>query len=402
MAGERSGPLRGLRVVDAGTMIAGPLAGCLLADIGADVIKVEHPKLGDPMRHWTPMKDGVSLWWKVTARNKRLITLDLSHPRGQEVFKRLIRTADVLIENYRPGTMERWGLGYGQLTEINPRLIMVRVSGYGQDGPYRNRPGYGTIAEAMSGIPSFTGFPDTPPVLSSWPLADSVATVFAALGALSAIYHRDVQGTGEGQVVDVSLYEPLFRLVESQVIGYDQLGIIKRRMGNRMEEDSPRNAYETKDGEWVTISASSQRTFERLAKAVGRPDLITDPRYKDNPSRVGNADELDTILAAWFKDRNLPEALAILEEHDVVAGPIYDIQKIFADPHYAGREDIIAVDDPDLGRIRMQSVVPKFSKTPGRVVHPGLSLGYHNHEVYKELVGLTDDELESLRVEGVI
>ena len=394
-------PLQGLRVIDAGTMIAGPLAGCLLADFGADVIKIEHPRYGDPMRQWAPIKNEVSLWWKVTARNKRLITLDLGHPRGQDIFRQLVGQADILIENFRPGTMEKWGLGYEVLSQINPRLVMVRVSGYGQGGPYRDRPGYGTIAEAITGIPSFTGFPDKPPTLSAWPLADSVAAVFAALGAMFAIHYRDVH-KGEGQVVDVSLYEPLFRLVESQVIGFDQLGIVKQRMGNRMAEDSPRNTYETADGEWIAISASSQRTFERLARAIGRPELVDDPRFKDNPSRVDHADELDEVLSAWFSPRSFAEAMTILEEHDVVAGPIYDVRRIFADPHFAAREDIVAIEDPDLGIIRMQNVAPRLSKTPGRVVHGGLSLGHHNREVYAELLSLSEGELKELQQQGVI
>ena len=394
-------PLQGLRVIDAGTMIAGPLAGCLLADFGADVIKIEHPRYGDPMRQWAPIKNEVSLWWKVTARNKRLITLDLGHPRGQDLFRQLVGQADILIENFRPGTMEKWGLGYEVLSQINPRLVMVRVSGYGQGGPYRDRPGYGTIAEAITGVPSFTGFPDKPPTLSAWPLADSVAAVFAALGAMFAIHYRDVH-KGEGQVVDVSLYEPLFRLVESQVIGFDQLGIVKQRMGNRMAEDSPRNTYETADGEWIAISASSQRTFERLARAIGRPELVDDPRFKDNPSRVDHADELDEVLSAWFSPRSFAEAMTILEEHDVVAGPIYDVRRIFADPHFAAREDIVAIEDPDLGIIRMQNVAPRLSKTPGRVVHGGLSLGHHNREVYAELLSLSEGELKGLQQQGVI
>lgn len=394
-------PLQGLRVIDAGTMIAGPLAGCLLADFGADVIKIEHPRYGDPMRQWAPIKNEVSLWWKVTARNKRLITLDLGHPRGQDIFRQLVGQADILIENFRPGTMEKWGLGYEVLSQINPQLVMVRVSGYGQGGPYRDRPGYGTIAEAITGVPSFTGFPDKPPTLSAWPLADSVAAVFAALGAMFAIHYRDVH-KGEGQVVDVSLYEPLFRLVESQVIGFDQLGIVKQRMGNRMAEDSPRNTYETADGEWIAISASSQRTFERLARAIGRPQIVDDPRFKDNPSRVDHADELDEVLSAWFSPRSFAEAMTILEEHDVVAGPIYDVRRIFADPHFAAREDIVAIEDPDLGIIRMQNVAPRLSKTPGQVVHGGLSLGHHNREVYAELLSLSEGELKGLQQQGVI
>jgi crotonobetainyl-CoA:carnitine CoA-transferase CaiB-like acyl-CoA transferase len=279
---------------------------------------------------------------------------------------------------------------------------MVRISGYGQDGPYSHRPGYGTIAEATSGIPSFTGFPDKPPTLSAFPLADAVAALFAALGAMFAVYHRDVAGTGEGQYIDVSLYEPLFRLVESFVIAYDQLGIVKQRRGNRMEESSPRNAYETSDEEWVAISASSQQTFERLARAIGRPDLPHDPRFLDNPSRVNNATQLDAIIGDWFRQLCLDEAMAILERNDVVAGPVYDIRRIFRDPHYEAREDIVEVEDGELGTVRMQNVVPKLSKTPGMVRFAGGQLGEHNHEVYGDRLGLSMEEIEHLQNEGVI
>jgi crotonobetainyl-CoA:carnitine CoA-transferase CaiB-like acyl-CoA transferase len=249
------------------------------------------------MRHWTPEKDGKSLWWKVIARNKRLITLSLSKARGQELFK----TADIVIENYRPGTFERWGLGYDELSRINPRVVLVRVSGFGQTGPYARRGGYGTVAEAFTGVPSFTGFADRPPTLPGFPLADSIAATFAAMSAMFAIYKRDQGGSGKGQEIDVSLFEPLFRLVESQVIGYDQLGIVKQRQGNRLAEDSPRNTYQTRDGRWIGISASSQRTFERLAKAIGHPELSSDPRFSNNARRCEHADELDALMAACFR-----------------------------------------------------------------------------------------------------
>jgi crotonobetainyl-CoA:carnitine CoA-transferase CaiB-like acyl-CoA transferase len=293
-------------------------------------------------------------------------------------------------------------VGYEDLVEVNPGIIMVRISGYGQDGPYSHRPGYGTIAEAMSGIPSFTGFPDKPPTLSAFPLADAVAALFAAQGAMFAVYHRDVKGTGEGQYIDVSLYEPLFRLVESFVTAYDQLGIVKQRRGNRMEESSPRNAYETNDEAWVAISASSQRTFDRLAHAIGRPELSNDPRFANNPSRVNNAAELDAIIANWFQKLCLDDAMAILEQNDVVAGPVYDIRRIFQDPHYEAREDVIEVEDAELGTIRMQNVIPKMSKTPGRVRFAGGQLGEHNHEVYTQRLGLSTEEIERLKEQGVI
>lgn len=407
MQGERTeakpkaGPLRGLRVLDAGNMIAGPLAATQLADFGADVIKIELPGVGDSMRHWSPMKDGRSLWWKVIGRNKRLVTLALSKPRGQELFKQMVRDSDILLENFRPGTFERWGLGFSELSKINPRLVMVRVSGFGQTGPYAKRGGYGTIAEAFSGIPSFTGFPDRPPTLPGFPLADSVAATFSAMSAMFAIYNRD-HGDGKGQEIDVSLYEPLFRLVESQVIGFDQLGIVKQRQGNRLSEDSPRNTYPTRDGRWIGISASSQRTFERLAEAMGMPELITDPRFVDNASRCENDVALDDILAAWFKQRDCNDLMRLFDQAEVVAGPVLDIRDIVKDPQYIARENIVSVHDDDFGSVRMQGVVPKFSNTPGEVRHSGRALGADNEEIFRDVLGLTDRQFQELVQEGII
>lgn len=396
-------PLEGMRVLDVGTMIAGPLTATLLADLGADVIKVEHPEFGDPMRTWSPIEEGLSLWWKVTARNKKLITLNLSRPKGQELVKRLVEQVDVLVENFRPGTMEKWNLGYEELAEVNRGLVMVRVSGYGQTGPYKDLPGFGTIAEAMTGIPYFTGFPDKPPTLSAFPLADSVASVFAAFGTLAALYHRSMKGTGEGQQVDVSLYEPLFRLVESQVIGFDQLGITKERLpANRLEEDSPRNTYKTDDSQWIAVSASSPRTWRRLCEAMDRVDLIDDPRFVDNRSRIENADELDAIVAEWFRGRSLDTAMNTLRSHDVVAGPIYSISDIFEDPHYAAREDIVDVPDEEFDFVKMPATFPKFSKTPGRVLHSGRGLGADNDEIYRGLLALSEDEIAELQTDGAI
>ena len=394
--------LTGLRVIDAGTMVAGPFSGTLLADYGADVIKIEKPRQGDPIREWSPMKEGVSLWWKVTGRNKRLVTLDLSVPQGREIFLRLVSEADAVIENYRPGTFARWGLSYEQLAAVNPRIILLHVSGYGQTGPYAQRPGYGTVAEGISGVPSFTGFPDKPPTLSAFPLADCLAAVFGTIGMLAAIYERDVAGTGLGQEIDVSLYEPLFRLAESQVIGYDQLGIIKERRGNRLEEDSPRNAYETSDGEWITISASSDRTFGRLAAAIDRPELASDPRFADNASRIANDAELDEIVAAWIRVRPADEVLKTFEEADVIAGRIYTVKDIFEDPHYRARQDIVEVSDPDFGAVKMPGIFPKFSRGEYEVRWPGGRLGEHNRDVFTDLLGLSDDELADAQTAGVI
>jgi crotonobetainyl-CoA:carnitine CoA-transferase CaiB-like acyl-CoA transferase len=393
--------LRGLRVLDAGNMIAGPLAATQMADFGADVIKIELPGVGDSMRHWAPMKDGRSLWWKVIGRNKRLITLALSKPRGQALFKQLVAQSDVVIENFRPGTFERWGLGFDELKKLNPKLIMVRVSGFGQTGPYAKRGGYGTIAEAFSGIPSFTGFPDKPPTLPGFPLADSVAATFSAMATMMAIYNRD-NGDGQGQEIDVSLYEPLFRLVESQVIGFDQLGIVKGRQGNRLSEDSPRNTYRTRDGRWIGISASSQRTFERLAEAMGMPQLITDPRFVDNASRCEHDVALDEIISAWFAERDCDDLMALFEKAEVVAGPVLDIRDIVQDPQYLARQNIVPVPDDDFGSVRMQNVVPRFLGTPGEVRHAGRALGADNAEVYTQLLGLAPAEVDALVADGII
>jgi crotonobetainyl-CoA:carnitine CoA-transferase CaiB-like acyl-CoA transferase len=354
------------------------------------------------MRQWSPRKDGRGLWWKVTARNKRLVTLDLRQPRGRQLFLRLVEWADAVVENYRPGTLDRWGLSYAELAAVNPRIIVVRVSGYGQTGPYAHRPGYGTVAEAFSGVPAFTGFPDGPPTLSAFPLADTVAATFGLVGLLGAVYERDVAGSGKGQEVDVSLYEPLFRLAESQVIGYAELGVVKQRMGNRIAEDSPRNAYATSDGGWIAISASSDRTFARLAAAIGRPELPEDPRFRDNPSRIANDAELDAIVAAWMRVRTTAEVMAALEEHDVVAGPVLDIGGIFADPQYQARANVVEVPDGDFGTVRMPGVVPRFSRSSAGVRVAGGELGRDNDEVYGGLLGLGKDELDVLRGEGVV
>ena len=398
---DRFGPLAGLKVLDAGNMIAGPLAATQMADFGADVIKVELPQLGDSMRHWSPIKNGKSLWWKVIGRNKKLVTLALSKPEGRDLFLELVKTADIVIENFRPGTFERWGLSYEKLQTVNPGLVMIRVSGFGQTGPYSSKGGYGTIAEAFSGVPSFTGFPDKPPTLPGFPLADSLAATFSAMAAMFAIYKRD-QGDGKGQEIDVSLYEPLFRLVEAQVIGFDQLGLVKERIGNRLAEDSPRNTYETKDGRWLGISASSQKTYERLAVAIGRPDLITDVRFVNNALRCDNADALDEIIAKWVKSYSLEEVMALFEEHQVVAGPVLNIQDIFNDPQYLFRKNIVEVQDDDFGTVKMQNVVPLFSDTPGKVRHSGGELGKDNREIYIESLGMSEQRYQELLNQGVI
>lgn len=396
-----AGPLKGMRVIDAGQMIAGPLSCTMLADFGAEVIKLEHPIQGDAMRARPPEKDGKSLWWKVIGRNKRNVTLNLSKPKGQALFKELVKTADVIVENFRPGTFERWGLGYDVLKAINPGIVLVRVSGYGQTGPYASRGGYGTVAEAYTGIPSFTGFPDGPPTLSSsFAMADSVAATFAALGAMMAIYERN--RSGEGQEVDVSLYEPLFRLVEFQAIAYDQLGLVRERIGNRSITDSPRNAYKTRDGRYITISASTQKSFQRLLDAMGMSELGVDPRFCDGLARQRHADALDGLMEKWFLEHDSDAARRILDEGEVVNGPILTIADIFEDPHYLARQTIARVKDEDFGELAMPNVTPLMSRTPGAVRHPGMPLGVETDEFYRQELGLSDDALTVLRREQVI
>ncbi|MBI4280153.1 MAG: CoA transferase [Armatimonadetes bacterium] len=402
MADAPTGPLRGLRVVDLSTIVSGGMATSLLADFGADVVKVEHPQGGDALRQWGPFAGQVSLWWKVASRNKRSVTLNLSHPEGQDLFRALVRHVDVVVENFRPGTLERWGLGYEHLETINPRLILLRVSGFGQTGPYRNRPGFGTVAEAMSGLVAITGFPDGPPVVPPFPMADEVAGTMGALAVLMAIYHRDVAGGGRGQVIDVSLYEPLFRMLIPHVTQYDLLGLVAQRVGNYFPDAAPRNLYQTGDGRWVAISATSQRTFERLAAAIGHADLLDDPRFRDNPSRVANREALDSAIGEWMRARTQEEALRVLEEHGAVAGPVYDINQIVRDPHFAARGNIIDVEDGELGRMRMVGVIPHFSRTRGQVVHAGPPVGAHTAAVYQGWLGLSDGEMARLREAGVI
>ena len=422
MAGEQMGPLVGVKVLDLSTIIAGGTATSMLADFGAEVIKVEQPRVGDALRRWGPFypsrrgsgQDGaseapensgqedVSVWWKVHSRNKKSITLDLRRAEGQGILKKLAKGADVLVEGFRPGTLERWGLAPDELSRINPNLIIVRFSGYGQTGPYKDRPGFGTVAECMSGMVAMSGFPDTPPMLPPVPLGDEVAGLFGAMASVMALHHRDADASGKGQVVDVSLFEPLFRLAIPYVTLYDLLNIVRHRVGNEFPDAAPRTMLKTTDERWVGLSATTQATWEDLARAIGRPELIDDPRFIDNPSRVANRDELNVVLQGWMSDKTLEQVMDLLVPAGGVVGPVYDIAQIVADPHYRARDDIIEVDDADLGTTKMVGVVPKFSSTPGEVVHGGPALGEHNYEVYGEWLGLTLGEVDRLREAGVV
>ena len=396
------GPLVGLKVLDLSVIVAGGTASSLMADFGAEVVKVEQPGNGDPLRNWGPFANGVSLWWKVHSRNKKSITLNLGAPEGQGVLKRLAEQADVLIEGFRPGVMERWDLGPEALHEVNPRLVMLRYSGFGQTGPYRERPGFGTIAECMSGFVGMTGFQDTPPVLPPVPLADEVAGVFGAMAGMMALYHRDSGGSGKGQVVDLSLFEPLFRLCIPHVTMFDLLGINRERVGNDFPDAAPRSLYRTGDERWLGLSATSQRTFENLARAMGMPELTERPAFKDNAARLENSEELNQELNAWLGQRSLQQIMDQLVPAGGVVGPVYDAAQIVEDPHYQAREDIIEIDDPELGHTRMLGVVPKFSDTPGAVDHAGPTVGEHNAVIYGSWLGLSAEDLEVMGERGTV
>jgi formyl-CoA transferase len=396
MADEKA--LGGLKVVDAATLFAGPLAATMLGDFGADVLKVEHPR-GDPARTHGYAKNGVGLWWKTLGRNKRAVTLSLSKPDGQEVFKRLAADADVVIESFRPGTLERWNLGYEALSEANPGLVLARVTGFGQFGPYKNRPGFGTLAESMSGFAHVTGQPDGPPTLPPFGLADGIAALATAFAVMTALRARDV--TGRGQVVDMAIIEPIFTILGPQPTAYDQLGVVQQRSGNRSVNNAPRNTYKTKDGHWVAVSTSAQSIAERVMRLVGHPEYIDEPWFASGSERAKHADELDAAVQDWISSRTQDEVVEAFEEVSAAVAPIYDIEGIMGDPQYEALNSIITLDDPELGPLKMQNVLFRLSETPGEVRSTGPRLGEHNDEVYREL-GIGEDELRELSEKGVV
>jgi formyl-CoA transferase len=391
--------LEGLRVIDAATLFAGPLAATILGDFGADVIKVEHPK-GDPVRNHGYQKNGVPLWWKMIGRNKRAVTLNLSKPDGQAMMRRLLETADVLIENFRPGTLERWDLSPERLHDKNPGLVIARVTGFGQEGPYRNRPGFGTLAEAMSGFASITGEPDGPPTLPPFGLADGITALATAVATMIALRAREQ--TGRGQVVDLAIIEPILTLLGPQPIWFDQLGIIQQRTGNRSVNNAPRNTYRTRDGRWVAISTSAQSVAERVMKLVGHPDVIDQPWFASGAERAQHADELDEKVGGWIADRDCDHVIKAFEEADAAVAPIYDIRDVMSDPQYRALGSIATVQDDELGPVKMQNVMFRMSETPGQIHWAGRAIGADNEEVYREFLGLGADDLRELREKGVI
>ena len=393
-------PIEGLRVIDSSTVIAGPTIGMLMGDFGADVIKVEHPR-GDPLRNTGYQKDGVGLWFKMANRNKRGITLNFNTPRGQELFKSLVRTADVVIENFRTGTMEKWGLGWEDLRSINPKLVMVRVTGFGQTGPYKNRPGFGTIAEAFSGFASMTGEADGPPTLPNFGLADGIAAAYGTFATMFALYHRDAKG-GSGQYIDLSIYEPLFQVLGPQPLQFDQLGIIQERLGNRSKNNAPRNTYRTRDGHWVAISTNAPAIVKRVMTLCGGKVAAEDPRFQTPQDRVAHIDEVDGIVASWIGRHDLQVVLEEFEKAEAAIGPAYDIGQIFQDPQYQARGDIIEVPDEDLGPIKMTNAFPFMSETPAEIRHAGPRKGEHNRDILVGELGLSEQDLAELEKDGVI
>jgi crotonobetainyl-CoA:carnitine CoA-transferase CaiB-like acyl-CoA transferase len=392
-------PLSGVRVVDAATIYAGPMIATLLGDFGADVVKVEHPR-GDGLRSWAWHKDGESLWWALVGRNKRAITLALSDPRGADLLRQLLAETDVFVESFRPGTLERWGLAPDDLLRINPRLVVVRVSGFGQTGPYRTRPGFGTLAEAISGFADTNGQADGPPVLPQWPLADGVAALAGAFATMTALRHAE--RTGEGQVVDLSIYEPLFWILGAQTTAHDQLGIVPSRQGSRTAFNVPRECYRTRDGRWVALSGATTATGRRILRAVGRDDLADAPWFDEITGRIAHRDEIDEAIASWVADRDNDEVLATFEAAGATVGPVYSIADIATDPHFDQRGSITTVEHPALGPLRMQGLIANLTRTPGRIRSTGPLLGEHNDEILRDLLGCPPDELARLESESVV
>lgn len=393
-------PLEGIRVLDIATLFAGPFLATVLADFGADVLKIEHPR-GDPARGHGYAKDGIPLWWKMLGRNKSAVTLYLGDPRGQELFLRLAREADVVIENFRPGTLERWNLGWERLHAENPGLILARVTGFGQVGPYAQRAGFGTIAECMSGFAAITGEPDGPPTLPPFGLADGITALTGACAVAFALYHRDARG-GEGQQIDLAIIEPILSVLGPQPTVYDQLGVVQRRSGNRSVNNAPRNTYRTRDDRWVAISTSAQSIAERVLRLVGHPEVLAEPWFQTGKGRAEHADLLDGWVAQWIARRDLSAVMAAFEENGAAATPVYDVADVMRDPQYQALQSIVTVEDEELGPIRMQNVLFRMSGTPGEVRHAGRPLGADNEEVYLGHLGLSRAEYDALRRDHVI
>lgn len=390
--------LSGLRVLDVATLVAGPLAATLLGDYGAEVTKIEHPR-GDPARTLGPRLDGVGLWWKMLGRNKQSVTMNLSTVRGQELLKLMVADADVMIENFRPGTLERWGLSFPELAKINPRLVLARVTGFGQFGPQASQPGFGTLAEAMSGFAAITGEPNGPPTLPPFALADGVAAVTTAFGIMTALRAREI--TGRGQVLDTAIIEPLLTLLGPHITAFDRLGVLQPRLGNRSANHAPRNTYCCADGRWVAVSTSAQSIAERVVRLIGRPDFVERPWFSSGSARAEHADELDEAVGSWIAERTRNEVIDLFARAQAAIAPIYTAEDILADPQFAALGSIVQLDDEQLGPIRIQNVPFRLSDTPGHVRTTGAKLGQHTAEILARY-GVEELEIAALRREGVL
>jgi crotonobetainyl-CoA:carnitine CoA-transferase CaiB-like acyl-CoA transferase len=393
---ENSGPLSGLRVLEIANVVAGPTCCQVLGDFGAEIIKIEHPEGGDGMRRMGNVKDGTPLWWKVAGRNKRSIGLYLGDPEAAEVFLELVKSADVVVESFRPGTLEKWGIGYDRLKSINPGLILLRVSGFGQDGPYVSRPAFGTLIESMSGFAHLTGEPNGPPTLPPFAMADYMAGFSAVAAIMMALYHRDARGGG-GQVIDLTVFEPLMSTMALPIVRYDQLGIPTDRTGNRSPNTAPRNTYPTRDGKWIGVSAATNELAARIVRLVGRAELADEPWFKTGKGRAEHVDLLDDALSSWMKARTRDEVMLEAARAEVTFAPVYSIPDMMADPQVNHRQMIAAVDDPDLGTIRMPNVLFRMSETPGAIRWGGRKLGSDTRAVLQDELGLSDEKLNGLR-----
>lgn len=395
------GPLRGIKVIELGQLIAGPFCGQVLADFGAEVVKIEPPGVGDAMRQWgRPDREGQPIWWSVIARNKKSLTLDLRQPAGQEILRKLAAEADVLIENFRPGTMERWGLGYDELSKINPHLVMVRVSGFGQTGPYAERAGFASVCEAMGGLRYISGYPDRAPIRVGLSLGDTLAGMNAAIGALLALIQRE--RTGKGQVVDSSIYEAVLTVMESLVSDYDQGGHIRERHGSSLPGIAPSNAYPTRDGKEIIIGANQDTVYRRLCEVMGQPELADDERFATHRARGKNAEAIDAIVSNWTRQHDAEPMIADLAAAGVPVGLAYRAAEMLADPHFQARQSIVRVPDDQRGEVAMQNVFPRLSETPGEIRHTGPALGRDTSDVLSDWLGITQAAQDRLRASGVI
>jgi len=400
MSDSKPLPLQGIKVIELGTLIAGPFCARLLAEFGAEVIKIEQPGSGDPLRNWRKLHQGTSLWWYAQARNKKSVTLDLKQPEAQEIVRKLAEGADIVVENFRPGAMEKWGLGWERLSKLNPGLIMVRLSGFGQTGPYRDRAGFGAIGESMGGLRYVTGYPDRPPVRVGVSIGDSIAALHGVIGALMALHHRNVNG-GRGQYVDVALYEAVFNMMESVLPEYDMFGFVRERSGASLPGIVPSNTYVTRDNKYVVIGANADSIFKRMMNGIGRPDLATDPALAHNDGRVARTGEIEKVIGDWVAAHDLAHVLDVLENADVPSGKIYDISDIVKDAHYAAREMIRSHRLKDGKSVKLPGIVPKLSETPGDTKWVGPELGAHTAEVLGAL-GYSEEQQRELKKRGVI